>query len=270
MDDLQKALEMRLVRLAAAAALGMLALFLVAATVYAFKSYRFVGSGVSATNSITVSGMGEVFAVPDTATFSVSVRERAGQVEDAQEVATQKANDIITFLKGEGIEEKDIKTTDYSIYPQYKWVQDTACSERYCPPGRQELVGFEVSQTFMVKVRDTEKAGELLSGVGSLGVSEVSSISFTIDDEDALRAEARSLAIEEAREKAEELAEQLGVRLVRVVGFYEDSYGYPVPYYSRGSDMAMPAALTKEAAVPELPVGENKITSSVNVTYEIQ
>lgn len=270
MDDMQKAGEMRWIRLGAAAALGMLALFLVAATVYALKSYRFIGSGVSATNSITVSGAGEVFAVPDLATFSVTVREEADDVADAQETATEKMNGIIAFLKGEGIEDKDIKTTDYSVYPKYEWVQDGICSERYCPPGRQELMGYEVAQTITVKVRDTDRAGELLSGVGSRGVSEVSGISFTIDDEDALKAEARAQAIDEARAKAEELAEQLGVRLVRVVGFYEDSYGYPEPYYGRGG-IAMDMAVKSEAAAPPaLPAGENKITSNVNITYEIR
>lgn len=269
MDEMQKAGEMRWIRLAGAGALGMLALFLLVATVYGLKSYRFIGSGVSATNSITVSGEGEVFAVPDLATFSVTVRERDADVQSAQETATEKMNAIIAYLKGEGVEEKDIKTVDYSVYPQYEWIQDGVCSDRYCPPGRQELSGYEVAQTLSVKVRDTDKAGGLLSGVGELGVSEVSGISFTIDDEDALKAEAREQAIEEARGKAEELAAQLGVKLVRVVGFYEDSYGTPAPYYARGG-IALDAAMSEKAVAPELPVGENKIQSSVNITYEIR
>ncbi|MDP2648367.1 MAG: SIMPL domain-containing protein, partial [bacterium] len=174
------------VRMAAAAALGVLALFLLIAALSELKSYRYIGSGVTATNTINVSGEGEVFAVPDTATFSVTIREEAKEVADAQDAATEKSNAVIAYLKGEGIEEKDIKTTDYNVYPQYDYTR-SACSEvGYCPPGRQELRGFEVSQTLSVKVRDTEKAGGLLSGVGSRGASQVSGLSFTIDDEDAL------------------------------------------------------------------------------------
>lgn len=253
-----------------AVALGVLALFLFILTISALKEYRFIGSGVTATNTITVSGSGEVFAVPDTATFSVTIQEEAKQVKDAQEVATRKSNEIIAYLKDQKIDEKDIQTTDYSIYPQYDYLNAT-CSNGYCPPGRQVLRGFQVSQTLTVKVRDTEKAGDLLSGVGSRGASTVSGLSFELQksDQDAKEAEARGKAIDNAREKAEALADQLGVNLVRVVGFSESSGGYPpMPYaYGRGGDMAV---MESKAIAPELPVGENKIVSSVSVTYEIR
>lgn len=257
-------------RTMAATALGFLALFLFLLSISTLKEYRFIGSGVNATNTINVTGQGEVFAVPDTATFSVTVQEEAKEVADAQEIATKKANDIIAYLKGEGVEEKDIKTADYSVYPQYDYLQDSVCREGYCQPGKQVLRGFQVSQTLTIKVRDTEIAGDLLSGVGSLGASNVSGLSFTIDDEDELKSEAREMAIEEAREKAEELANQLGVSIVRVVGFSEDGYYPPVPYMARGAAMDMAVAQESKAVAPELPAGENKIVSNVNVTYEIR
>ncbi|MBI2610590.1 SIMPL domain-containing protein [Candidatus Kaiserbacteria bacterium] len=255
-------------RTMAATALGVLALFLLVGVVREFSELRYIGTGVPATNTITVSGEGEVFAVPDTATFSVTVQEEAVEVKDAQDVATKKVNEIIAFLKGEGIEEKDIRTADYNVYPQYDYIQ-TVCRDGYCPPGRQELRGFQVSQTLTVKVRDTEKAGNLLSGVGELGASSVSGLSFTIDDEDALKREARGQAIEDARTKAAELAKQLNVRLVRIIGFSESEGGYPpIPYaYGRGGDMV---AMEAKAIAPEIPVGENKIVSNVSVTYEIR
>ena len=257
---------------ALAAALGLLALFLLVQTVKAFKEYRYVGSGVTATNTITVSGAGEVFAVPDRATFSVTIREEGTEVADAQDKATEKANVIISYLKSSGVEEKDIKTINYNVNPKYEWEQRACVPGTYCEPGRQTLVGFEVWQTIQVKVQDPSDAGDLLSGVGSRGASEVSGLSFTIEDEDALKSEAREMAIKEAEEKAEMLAKQLGVSLVRVVGFYEDSYGYPEPYYGKGGVM-MDAAMSvraESAPSPELPTGENKITSNVNVTYEIR
>jgi uncharacterized protein YggE len=253
-----------------AAALGTLALFLLIQSVKTLKEYRYVGSGVAASNTITVSGMGEVFAVPDRATFTVTVREEAAEVTTAQDKATEKANAIIAYLKGAGVEEKNIKTVNYNVNPKYEWEQSASCSSGYCPPGKQTLVGFEVWQMIEVKVQDPKKAGELLTGVGGRGASEVSGLSFTIEDEDELKAEAREMAITEAREKAEALADQLGVKVVRVVGFYEDAYGSPSPYYGKGG-IAMDAALSvREATPPELPTGENKIMSNVNVTYEIR
>jgi len=258
-------------RMMAATALGILALFLLVGTISELKQYRFIGSGVTATNTISVSGEGEVFAVPDTATFSVSIQEGAKEVADAQDTATKKSNDIIAYLKGAGIDDKDIKTTEYNVYPQYDYVQG-ACTSGYCQPGKQVLRGFQVTQTLTVKVRDTAKAGDLLSAVGSRGASQVSSLSFTIDDEDSLKAEARGQAIEDARTKAEALAKQLGVSLVRVVGFYENEGGYPTPYaYGLGgADTMAVRAESAPKAAPELPVGENKITSTVSVTYEIR
>jgi hypothetical protein len=255
-----------------AAALGMLALFLLIQSVKALKEYGYVGSGVTATNTITVSGMGEVFAVPDRAMFTVTVREEGAEVSDAQDKATKKINDIIAYLKDAGVEESDIKTINYNVNPKYEWEQSASCSSGYCPPGKQTLVGFEVWQMLEVKVKDPKKAGELLTGVGGKGASEVSGLSFTIEDEDTLKADAREMAIEEASEKAEQLAEQLGVDIVRVVGFYEDAGGYPMPYaYGRGGGIGMDMAMSEvKASPPELPTGENKIVSNVNVTYEIR
>src|SRR3990167_7744821 len=129
-------------RTMATTALGALALFLIVVTIGELKGLQFIGSGVTATNTITVSGEGEVFAVPDTGTFSVTVQEEAKEVKDAQETATEKVNDIIAYLKGAGVEEKDIKTTDYSVYPQYDYTQ-SVCREGLCPPGRQVLRGFQ-------------------------------------------------------------------------------------------------------------------------------
>jgi len=255
-------------RTMATTALGALALFLVVVTIGELKGLRFIGSGVTATNTITVSGDGEVFAVPDTATFSVTVQEEAKEVKDAQETATKKSNDIIAYLKSQDIDEKDIQTTDYSVYPQYDYIQKT-CIEGYCPGGQQVLRGFQVSQTLTVKVRDTKKAGDLLSGVGSRGVSSVSGLSFTIDDQDALEAEARAKAIMKARIKADELARQLGVSVVRVVGFSENG-NYPVYYAKAEMSLAADGRGGAPTPSPEIPTGQNKITSNVSVTYEIR
>src|SRR3990167_7589733 len=168
-------------RMAAATALGVLAVFLFIAAIGELKGLRFIGSGVPATNTINVSGEGEVFAVPDTATFSVTVQETAKDVQTAQAAATKKNNDIIAYLKGVGIDEKDIQTTDYNIYPQYEYGTQICPMGSYCPPGKQTLTGYQVSQTLTIKVRDTKKAGDLLSGVGSRGATNVSGLSFTID-----------------------------------------------------------------------------------------
>jgi len=249
-------------------ALSMLGVFLLVLTLSSLKAYHYIGSGVAASNTISVSGDGEVFAVPDTATFSVTIQEEAKDVKAAQEVATKKGNDIVAYLKSQGIDEKDYQTTDYSVYPQYDYIQ-AKCTSDYCPGGKQVLRGFQVTQTLTVKVRDAKKAGDLLAGVGSQGASSVSGLSFTIDDQDKLDAEARDKAIAKAKVKAEALADALGVEIVRVVGFSEGGNG-PV-YYAKTMALGMGGAM--DSAVPpspEIAVGQNKITSNVTITYEIR
>lgn len=229
---------------------------------------RFIGTGVSATNTISVSGEGEVFAVPDIATFTLTIREEAKTVEEAQAAATTKSNSALSTLRAAGIEDKDIKTVGYNVNPQYDWVQETRCAAgAYCP-GKQVLRGYEVYQSLSVKVRDTKNAGNILSQVGK-DVSDVSGLSFTIDDDAKLQADARAKAITDARGKADVLASDLGVKIVRIVGFNENTGGNePYPMYAKA--MAMDSAMGESAPAPELPAGENKITSNVTITYEIK
>ena len=248
-------------------ALSMLGLFLLVAALAQLKGLQYIGSGVAATNTISVSGTGDVFAIPDTATFTFTVDETGADVATAQSKATTKANAVIDYLKGQGIADIDIQTSDYSINPQYQYSGVVCLPSGYCPPGKQSITGYEVSQTTTVKVRDTSKAGAILSGVGSKGASNVSGLSLTVSNENVLEAQARGKAITDARAKAEVLAKQLGVSLIRVVGYSENGGG-PIYYAKASTGMSLDAAAP--APAPQIPTGQNKITSDVNVTYEIK
>lgn len=217
-------------------------------------------------NAITVSGEGEAFAVPDIASFSFSVSQDAKTVAEAQSGVTGKMDAIIEALKKSGVEEKDIKTSDYSVFPKYVYNQ-TPCTINYCPPSRQTQDGYTATHSVTVKVRDTEKAGEALALAGDKGATNLSGVSFTVDDQDAVIAEARAEAIADAKEKAQKLSKELGVKIVRVMGYSDNMGGGPMPYYARegmGGDMAV------AQKAPTLPVGENKVTVNVSVTYEIR
>lgn len=219
-------------------------------------------------NVITVEGVGKVTAIPDIARITFSVNEEADSAKEAQDEAAKKINAALEVLKGElGIEEKDIQTTYYYTSPKYSYPRP--CYSGFCPEiaYEQTIVGYTASQSVEVKVRDTEKVGEVLGALGGVGIDNLSGPTFTIDDPEALKAEAREEAIEQARSKAKELAKDLNVRLVRVTGFWENSGGYPVPYYEKGfggADMAV------SSVAPELPVGESEVVVNVSVTYEIR
>ncbi len=243
----------------------VLGAFLAVQVIAGVIQLRYIGAGVAAANTIVVSGHGESVGVPDIATFSFSVVSDKATVNDAQTDATAKANAATAYLKGAGIDEKDIQTSDYSVQPQYDYINQV-CTNGYCPGGKQVLKGYEVRQTTTVKVRDTAKAGDVLAGVGSKGATEVSGLTFTFDDPTSVQTEARDKAIADAKQKAEVLAKQLGVSLVRVTAFNENgTAGRPPMVYAMGSAMS-----AKDAVAPEISVGQNKVTDDVSVTYEIR
>lgn len=254
------------------AAVSLLAVFLLVIIVQGLLGLRYIGTGINAANTITVSGTGDAYAVPDIGDFTFSVVSQKKTVADAQADATAKINAVTAYLKSAGVDEKDIKTTNYTIYPTYEY-QGQVCaadgvSGIYCPPGKQVQTGYEVRQSTEVKVRDTSHAGDLLAGVGGKGATEVSGLSFTVEDPTAVQAQARGKAIAEAKAKADALAGQLGVTLVRVVSFNENTGGYPMPYaYGLGGGIA---ASDAKAVAPEISTGQNKVTSNVSITYEIR
>ncbi len=216
-------------------------------------------------NVITVEGIGKVTAIPDIAQVTFSVNEEADSATEAQSAAAEKINAALELLKNElGIEERDIKTTYYYVSPKYSYPRP--CFDGFCPDYEQAVIGYTASQSIEVKVRDTEKVGALLSALGEAGIENLSGPVFIIDDPEALKAEAREKAIEQARGKAKDLAKDLNVRIVRVTGFWENSGGF-YPYYEKGFGGADAAV---SSVAPELPVGENEIQVMVSVSYEIR
>jgi uncharacterized protein YggE len=252
------------VRVAATAALIFLALFLAAK---AFDAFGNLGrSSIYPSSTITVQGTGEATAIPDVARISFSVTEDAGTVAAAQEAATAKTDAALAALKDLDIEEADVKTLSYNVYPQYEYQN---CYNAYCPPttSSPKIIGYEVSQTIEVTVRDTAKAGDVLQALGTTEVQNISGPNFTVDGADSVKAEAREIAIAEAKEKAKMLAKELGVSLGKVVSFYEDQ-PYPMYDYGYGGDMRMESAAAQSA--PTLPVGEQETSVTVSITYEIR
>lgn len=248
----------------------IVSLYFVVKIVSEIKSYNNIGvGGALASNTITFSGSGEINAAPDLATITFTIRENAKEMKDAQTAVTTKETSVLDFLEKSGIAKKDIKTESYNSYPKYEYGKP--CYEWMSTNCRQEVpkvIGYEVSEYVSVKVRDLAKAGEIVKGVGDLSISDISGPNFSIEKEEEFKAQARKMAIVEAKEKAEVLAKDLGVKLVRIVNFSENG-NYPMPMYAKRT-MAEDSVSSGSALSPELPTGESKITSNVSITYEIR
>ena len=208
------------------------------------------------TNTVSFSGQGKITAKPDVALVNLVILTEANSSKVAQDDNAAKSAKVVDFLKKQKVEEKDIKTSGYNIYPQYNY-----------PVGRRaEITGYQVNQTLEVKIRDLANVSKILDGVVTAGVNQVNSLSFQVDDPEKLKAEARELAIKDAKRKANTLQSQLDIRLGHIVNFTEGYTGVPVPVYY---DKALSAAGIGGGG-PEVPAGENDITVTVQITYQIK
>lgn len=246
---------------------------IVALGAYAHLTLKQAEGTYTGSATISVQGEGEVLARPDIGQFSFTVYAEAADAAQAQELSAEATNNILAYLKEQGIEDKDIKTQYYNLNPKYRYEERVCAFNTYCPPGERVIDGYEVSQSVTVKVRDLDTSGDLITGVGERGATNISSLQFTIDDETVLQAEARAKAIADAKQKAKDLAKDLDAQLVRLVGFYENEGGYyPMAdraYSTGGEDFALESMSTKTIS-PSVPVGEESITSNVTLTYEIR
>lgn len=237
-------------------ALLCLSIWMLAATRNSFAQYRVIGKPDNVRDTITIEGEGKVNAQPNIAETTMGVLSQGADIGVLQTENTRKMNALIAAIKTSGVADKDIQTQQYSISPRYDYTN-----------GAQKLVGYEVGQQVRVKIRDLTKVGALLTSAAQLGANQVSGLAFTFDDPSSLEQEARKKAIENAREKADELARSLGVDVVRVVSFNESNVGTPRPMMNA---YAMEGKAVDQAMTPSIEAGSTDLTSHVSVTYEIR
>ena len=206
---------------------------------------------------IWVTGMGKVAAMPDLATLSLGIEAQEATVAQAQTQASQVMNEVISALESQGITEEDIQTQSFSIQ------QVT----RYNPDTQQEtVIGYKVTNVVTVKIRALERVGMVIDAVAEAGgdLTRINNISFSIEDPSTYYDEARTTALEDAKDKAEKIATLAGINL-----------GKPT-YISEATQVPGPIRLTlnettQVAAPTETPIspGEIEVTLTIQVAYEI-
>ncbi len=215
--------------------------------------------------TISVSGEGEITAIPDIATIIFTVRESAKTVPEAQKLAEVKVIKAIAAVSALGVDKKDQKTLSYTVNPKYEYPNPVYSGYTQMPTvSSPKLVGYEVSQTIQVKVRKIESAGEVFGALGKVNITEISGPEFTVDNMEKVEADAKALAIKDAKEKAKVTAKALGVDLGEITQFSEDNGGYYPMMYSKAA--TSPSAAADAVSIPQ---GENVIKSHVTITYSL-
>lgn len=212
-----------------------------------------VSSGLEE-NAIHVSGSATVEAVPDMAQTQVGVQTYAQAVDQAVTDNNTTASAIIAAARTLGVAETDIQTTNFSIAPQRDYKNDRPDS----------ITGYWVYNTVSVTIRQLDQAGSVLQAVVDAGANTITGLSFSLADPEPVKEQARIAAVEDARRRAEVLAEAAGVSVGKVLMIRETSFSYS-PYWRSGLD----ADAAGGESVPVEP-GELQVSAQVEVVFAIR
>ena len=214
------------------------------------------GDGDAGRSGISVTGVGSVAVVPDVAVLSIGVEVTAETVGEARSDAARTMEAMGESLRGSGVDDGDIATRSFHIYPQYRYEEGKAPT----------IVGFTVSNQVTVKVRDIDRLSSTLDGAIAAGgdLVRVHDVSFGVDEPERFFEQAREEAVADARARAAHLAALAGVELGDPVVITESTGGAPAPF--------APAAFAESdlARATPLAPGEEEVTIAVSVTYAIR
>lgn len=220
-----------------------------------FGPIPFSVNSVTTTKSDTfsVTGEGKATAIPDTASVDLGITITQNTVASAQSQANQIINKISSDLKNLGVKEKDIKTTNYSISPNYDFTS-----------GKQSVNGYNVSVNLSVKVNPIEKINQVIDTATKDGANSVGNIQFTLNDEEKTKLEnqARKQAVDAAKQKAQSLAQASGIRLGRIINVSESNQEQrPITFMEK-------SAVGLGASDTSVEPGQSTISTTVTLSYE--
>jgi uncharacterized protein len=208
---------------------------------------------------ISIVGEGKAAAAPDTAIFDVGVVTIAETAQAALEQNTKSITALLAALKAAGIEGRDLATSGFTVQPRFVYPQPEPGKQ----PEQPKLEGYEVRNSVTAKVRDLSRLGTILDAAVQHGANQIGTISFEIQNKDALLDKARQDAIADARRKAEKAAQAAGLKLGRVLSLSEIVQHTPHPMAGDATSFRAAGAL-----VPVEP-GEQSLGAHVEMTWEI-
>ena len=201
---------------------------------------------------ITMGGHGEMRATPDTAMLSAGVSTEGATAAAALSANNSRMQAVIAAIKKLGVPDKDVRTSNFSVSPQY------ANPNNETP----RVTGYQASNQVDVRLEDVTKLGTALDALVTAGANQMHGVSFLIRNDAELLSQARAAAVTEARAKAETFAKAAGVSLGAILSISEGGSPAPRPFYA-----AAPMAMAK--AVP-VAMGEQSVSADVTIIWEIK
>lgn len=218
-----------------------------------------VNSQAADQTGIVVTGRGEAEAPTDTAYLDIGIQVTAANVADARDQAAKAADAVISAIKKNGVDDKDIKTIGLSIQPQYTYVKDQ----------EPKITGYVVTNTVEAKIRKLENVSKIVDDGTAAGgdASRLNSIRFAIDDDTKVLSQAREAAMKNAKAKADELAKLGDVSLGKPMLISEGTQSSPPIAYPAAAD-----SKTTQGAGVSTPVqsGSQKVTVDVQVRWSLK
>jgi uncharacterized protein YggE len=208
-------------------------------------------------NTITVTGEGSYVVVPDEAKINISIFVEEDTSQEAVDKNGKTTEDVITALEGLSIQDIDVQTISFNLDPLYNYRRENE------PP---EVYAYRATTVMEVSTPDMTLVGEIIAEAINAGANDVSSLRFGLSDE--LERQAKKEALEEAakdgRDKANDIAESLGIDIVSIYYISESATIIPIPFETRA--FAAEEALGDAMAIPVTP-NEIEVTAAVTISY---
>lgn len=204
-------------------------------------------------------GEGKASVTPDIAKISLGIQETGSSLKIVQNAVNTKSKTLTDTIKKLGIEERDIKTSSYNVYPQYDYTSST-----------QKITGYQVSTNYQVTVKDFDKVNDIVVAATAAGANTIGNVSFELSDSIKTEKmnEARQEAVKVAKTKAEGLAKAAGITLGKIINVSENQSNGPVRL------MAIPAtgggSENESISQPDIQPGTTEINVTVSLSYEVR
>jgi len=240
-------------------AASVLSTFIIAALFFKFAGpvpISVTQTSIEKQSSFDVTGTGTITAVPDTAVVDLGITVNRSTVASAQNEANQTINQINDSLIDLGISKENIKTSNYSVYPDYDHRS-----------GNNRIRGYRINATLNVKIADFDKLNQAIDTTTSLGANQVGGITFTLskDKQKEIESEARKEAIDQAKQKAKDLAKAAGIKLGKIINVQEDKQD-PSPFPLRTLETT--AIGTPDQEPTQIEPGSTEVKLSITLSYE--